>query len=141
MIQNGEYSAWYKTPRGQGTGIIRLANGKITGGDSALSYSGWYEVEQDRFTATLSTRRYAAGQVSLFGVDEVELRIVGISSGTIARCTGSAAQAPGLPFQATLIRVQEQPQVAAPIASEWKYAGSPLELRRPLVSPAMRSRL
>jgi hypothetical protein len=39
MIQDGEYAAWYKTPRGEGTGIVQLANGEITGGDSVLSYS------------------------------------------------------------------------------------------------------
>jgi hypothetical protein len=106
MLQDGEYAAWYKTPRGEGTGIVRLANGEITGGDSVLSYTGWYKVEEDRFTAVVTTRRHAAGQPSVFGLDEVELRLAGKSSGVTASCAGTATQAPELPFQATLIRVQ-----------------------------------
>jgi hypothetical protein len=106
MIQDGEYAAWFKTPRGEGTGIVRLANGEITGGDSVLTYSGRYEVDEDRFTAVVSTKRHAAGQPSVFGVDEVELKLAGKSMGVTACCSGTAKQAPELPFQATLIRVQ-----------------------------------
>ncbi len=106
MIQNGEYAAWFKTPRGEGTGILLLLNGKITGGDSVLTYSGSYEVDQDRFTAVVSTRRHAAGQPTLFGIDEVQIELAGKSTGTTASCAGAAKQAPELPFQATLIRVQ-----------------------------------
>ena len=106
MIQNGEYAAWFKTPRGEGTGILLLLNGKITGGDSVLTYSGSYEVDQDRFTAVVSTRRHAAGQPTLFGIDEVQIELTGKSTGTTASCAGAAKQAPELPFQATLIRVQ-----------------------------------
>jgi hypothetical protein len=106
MLQDGQYAAWFKTPRGAGTGILLLANGKITGGDSILTYSGSYEVEEDRFTAVVSTRRYAAGQPTLFGIDEVQIEVAGTSRGVTACCTGAARQAPELAFQATLIRVQ-----------------------------------
>lgn len=106
MLQNGEYAAWFKTPRGQGTGILLLVNGKITGGDSVLTYSGSYQVDEDRFTAVVSTRRHSAGQPTLFGIDEVQIEVAGKSTGTTASCAGAAKQAPELPFQATLIRVQ-----------------------------------
>jgi hypothetical protein len=106
MIEDGEYAAWFKTPQGEGTGIVRLANGEISGGDSVLSYSGRYQIDEDRFTATLFTTRHTAGHASLFGVDEVELKLEGQSKGMTASCSGIAAQAPELPFQATLIRVQ-----------------------------------
>jgi hypothetical protein len=106
MLQDGEYAAWFKTPRGEGTGVLLLANGKISGGDSILSYSGSYQVEEDRFTAVVSTRRHSAGQPTLFGVDEVQIEVAGTSTGVTASCAGAAKQAPELPFQATLIRVQ-----------------------------------
>jgi hypothetical protein len=142
MLQDGEYAAWYKTPRGEGTGIIRLANGEITGGDSVLSYSGWYTVEQDRFTAVLTTRRHTAGQPSVFGIDEVELQLAGKSTGVTASCTGTATQAPELPFQATLIRVQtpEAPSIAP--AQKSGSAGVLVDLQRHGVSQAtIKSRL
>ena len=106
MLQDGQYAAWFKTPRGEGTGILHLANGKISGGDSVLTYSGSYQVDEDRFTAVVSTRRHAAGQPTLFGIDEVQIEVSGKSTGTTASCVGAAKQAPELSFQATLIRVQ-----------------------------------
>ena len=106
MLQDGQYAAWFKTPRGEGTGILLLANGKITGGDHVLTYSGSYQVDEDRFTAVVSTRRHGAGLPTLFGIDEVQIEVAGKSTGTTASCAGAAKQAPELPFQATLIRVQ-----------------------------------
>jgi hypothetical protein len=106
MLQDGQYAAWFKTPRGEGTGILLLENGKITGRDHLLTYSGSYQVDEDRFTAVVSTKRYAAGKPTLFGIDEVQIEVAGKSTGTTASCVGTAKQAPELPFEATLIRVQ-----------------------------------
>ena len=106
MLQDGQYAAWFKTPRGEGTGILLLANGKITGRDHLLTYSGSYQVDEDRFTAVVSTKRHAEGKPTLFGIDEVQIEVAGKSTGTTASCAGAAKQAPELPFQATLIRVQ-----------------------------------
>jgi hypothetical protein len=106
MLQDGQYAAWFKTPRGEGTGILLLANGKITGRDHLLTYSGSYQVDEDRFTAVVSTKRHAEGKPTLFGIDEVQIEVAGKSTGTTASCAGAAKQAPELPFRATLIRVQ-----------------------------------
>jgi hypothetical protein len=123
MLRDGEYAAWYKTPRGEGTGIVHLANGEITGGDSILSYSGRYEVDQDRFTAVLTTKRHTAGHPSVFGIDEIELKLAGKSMGVTACCSGTAKQAPELPFQVTLIRVQTPPLASSPPARKSGSAG------------------
>lgn len=136
MLQDGEYAAWYKTPRGEGTGIVTLADGEITGGDSVLSYSGWYKVEDDRFTAVLTTRRHSAGQPSVFGIDEVELRLAGKSTGVTASCTGTATQAPDLPFQATLIRIQTTQAPSIAPAQKSGSAGVLVDLQRHSVSQA-----
>jgi hypothetical protein len=130
MIQDGEYAAWSKTPRGEGTGIVTLANGEITGGDSVLSYSGWYKAEDDRFTAVLTTRRHTAGQPTVFGIDEVELRLAGKSAGVTASCTGTATQAPDLPFQATLIRIQTTQAPSIAPAQKSGSAGVLVDLQR-----------
>jgi len=107
MLENGEYSAWFRTPQGQGTGTVTLANGRITGGDSAISYQGTYERDGDRFTATVNTFRHCNGQPSIFGIDELELRLVGQSRDFSIVCHGTAEQAPGLAFHATLIRKRD----------------------------------
>jgi hypothetical protein len=142
MLQDGQYVAWYKTPRGEGTGILHLANGKISGGDSVLTYSGSYEVDQDRFTAVVSTKRHAAGQPTLFGIDEVQIEVAGQSTGMTASCAGAAKQAPELAFQATLIRVQI-PSLAsrAPVRKSGS-AGVLVDLQGHSVpNPAVKSRL
>ena len=54
------------------------------------------------------TRRYCEGQPSVFGIDEVELKLEGRSAGQTVVCKGAAEQAPGLIFEATLIRSREQ---------------------------------
>jgi hypothetical protein len=142
MLQDGQYAAWFKTPRGEGTGILLLANGKITGGDHVLTYSGSYQVDEDRFTAVVSTRRHATGQATLFGIDEVQIEVAGKSTGTTASCAGAAKQAPELPFQATLIRVQTpSPASSAPMRKSGS-ADVLVDLQRHCVPhPAIKSRL
>jgi hypothetical protein len=106
MLKDGEYRAWFRTARGEGTGVGRLAKGRISGGDTVITYGGTYKVAGDRFTATLTTRRHAAGQASVFGIDEVELKLTGRSKGTIATCSGTVN---GMVFEATLIFSQDPP--------------------------------
>ena len=107
MLRDGRYAAWFRTPRGEGTGIVHLANGRISGGDSFFSYSGSYQVDDDRFTAALKTTRYADGPPTLFGLDEVEVELAGTFKGRMATCLGTARQAPDLPFAATLIASED----------------------------------
>jgi hypothetical protein len=110
MLKDGTYAAWFKTPLRDGAGIVHFANGRIWGGDSIISYSGSYEVDGDRWTATVTTKRHSAGHATVFGagIDEVELKLEGTSNGKIARCSGTADAAPGTAFEATLILNEDQ---------------------------------
>jgi hypothetical protein len=119
MFKDGTYAAWFKTSRGEGAGIVHFANGIIWGGDSIINYAGHYEVDGDRFAATITTRRHAAGHPTVFGIDELELKLVGTSNGTIATCSGTAKEVPGMAFEATLILSQDQPP--APEQSATKF--------------------
>jgi hypothetical protein len=107
MIRDGRYAAWFRTSRGEGTGIVQLANGNISGGDSFFTYGGSYQIDDDRFTAVLTTRRHAAGPPTVFGLDEVEVKLAGKIRGMRASCTGIAEQAPGMTFEATLFLGQD----------------------------------
>jgi hypothetical protein len=113
MLKDGTYSAWFKTALGEGTGIVHLADGKLSGRDSILSYDGSYQTVGDRFTAIVRTRRHTAGHATVFGVDDLELKLDGTILGKTARCTGTAGAAPGLTMEATLIPCQSQPAAAA----------------------------
>ncbi|MGX1140395.1 hypothetical protein AB7M11_004631 [Bradyrhizobium ottawaense] len=108
MMRDGKYAAWFRTPRGQGTGIVHLADGRISGSDSFFTYGGSYQFGDDqRFTAVLTTRRYAEGPPTVFGLDEVEVRLAGVCSGAMATCSGTAREAPDVMFEVTLIYSQE----------------------------------
>jgi hypothetical protein len=107
MLRNGSYSAWFRTPQGEETGIVVLNDGKMTGGDTVISYAGSYVEEGDTFTASITTKRHTEGQPSVFGIDEIDFTLTGKSTRTTASCSGTAKQAPGLTFEATLIRMAD----------------------------------
>jgi hypothetical protein len=107
MIRNGSYAVWFRTPLREGTGILVFNNGKITGGDTVLGYTGTYFQNGDKFTASVATRRHTPGQPSVFDIDNVDLSVSGYSTPTMASCSGIAKQAPGLPFEATLIPIAD----------------------------------
>jgi len=110
MLRNGSYSVWYRTPRGEGTGVIELRDGKVTGGDAMLAYTGSYAQDGNSFTASIATQRHTEGQPSVFGIDEVDLTLAGTSSVAVtAACTGTVKQMPGMSFEAVLIRIADQP--------------------------------
>jgi hypothetical protein len=107
MLRNGRYSAWYRTPLREGIGVVVLHDGRISGGDTALSYSGTYFQNGDQFSAVVTTSRHTQGQPSVFDIDNVDLTLTGRSAPTTASCTGTAKQAPHLPFEATLVRMTD----------------------------------
>jgi hypothetical protein len=120
MLRNGSYSAWFRTRQkegtgamqGEGIGVIELNDGKVTGGDTVLAYTGSYVADGDKFTAFIATERHTPGQPSVFGIgiDVINLTLTGRSTPTTASCTGTAKQAPGLTFEATLIPIADQPR-------------------------------
>jgi len=107
MLRNGSYSAWFRTPKGEGIGVVVLNDGKMIGGDTVIAYTGSYVEEGDKFTASITTERHTQGQPSVFGIDEIDLTLTGKSTPTTASCTGTAKQAPGLTFEATLVRMAD----------------------------------
>jgi hypothetical protein len=109
MLANGKYSAWFRTPNGDGIAIVTLSDGTITGGDSFFEYSGSYEQNGDRLTATVRTRRLCDGPPAVFEIDEVVLKLEGRCRGEMAVCAGTAEQAPSVGVEVTLIPRREDP--------------------------------
>ena len=116
MLKDGTYSAWFKTPVSQGTGIVHVADGRIWGRDGVMTYEGSCEVDGDRFTAVVITKKHTGGLPTVFGDDqELELKLQGTCTGKIATYTGTAEQFPGLLLEGTLIYNE---QARPPDASE-----------------------
>lgn len=107
MITQGKYSVWFKTPVGEGAGVVEFGpNGQLSGGDTTFSYIGNWTHEDGRFKATLSARRFAPGPPGVFGMDEIEIVVTGYADGGVpTSCAGFAKQAPGLRLKVELIRM------------------------------------
>nr|WP_249726765.1 hypothetical protein [Bradyrhizobium sp. sBnM-33] len=101
MLKDGTYAAWFKTPLGQGAGSAHVADGKISGRDTIMSYSGTCEVNGERFAAILTLKRHTEGHATVFGADDLTLKLEGTCSGKIARYVGTAEQVPGVLLEGT----------------------------------------
>jgi hypothetical protein len=107
MLPDGFYGVKFKTPIGEGAGVVMLANGQLRGGDTALVYSGTFKQDGDSFSGSVATSRHAQGLPSVFGIDVVSISLSGKSSGNSATLTGTATQVPGLTLQAVLTRISD----------------------------------
>ena len=116
MLENANYSAWFKAPQGSGTANIALSDGAIVGRDNVLEYLGSYERDGNRFTAIVRARRFRDGLSTLIGIDEFELKLDGRSSGAMAFCSGSIERVPGLTLEVALIRSADEPSSIEPIS-------------------------
>jgi hypothetical protein len=117
VLKDGTYAAWFKTPVSQGTGIVHVADGKIWGRDSVMTYDGSCEVDGDCFTAVVMTKRHTEARSTVFGDDqELELRLEGTCIGNIATYIGTANEFPGVLLEGTLIFSEQQAR--APGANE-----------------------
>ncbi|UVO40596.1 hypothetical protein KUL72_28940 [Bradyrhizobium arachidis] len=108
MLRDGKYAAWFRTPLGQGTGLVELVDGRISGRDSFFTYGGSYQVDQQHFNGVLTVKRHTEGNPSAFGPNEVEVGLSGVCNGAVATCSGTAREVPEIKFEATLIYSQEE---------------------------------
>jgi hypothetical protein len=109
MLTQGKYSVWFRTPFAEVTGVVVLTpKGRLSGGDTVLSYTGHWRTDGEQFEATVFTSRHSPGQPSVFGADDLDISLTGRSNGGVtALCKGSAKQAPGLMLEATLVRMAD----------------------------------
>ena len=114
MLKDGTYAAWFNTPLGQGTGIVHIAHGKLWGRDGIMTYDGTCEVHENRFTATLTTKRHSEGLPTVFGDDqELAVRLEGTCAGKLITYVGKAEQFPGVTLKGVLLfSVPQQPRAA-----------------------------
>jgi hypothetical protein len=109
VIKQGRYSVWFRTPVGEGAGVVEFGpDGKLSGGDTTFSYTGNWEQVGERFKAGLTAKRTSPGPPGVFGMDEIDIILSGYSDGGASlSCTGFAKQAPGLKLEVTLLRLRQ----------------------------------
>ena len=108
-MRDGLYKVDFKTPLGFGSGVVHLVAGRIWGGDAGLYYVGNLNEDGNQFKATVRVDRHThnPGIVSVFGMDRVTISINGTSSGDVGTASGTAKEAPGVPFQVQLKRIAD----------------------------------
>jgi hypothetical protein len=106
MLENGKYSAWFRTSLGEGTGVVVLKDSKITGGDTVIAYIGSCKQVGDEFNARHFDQETCAG--AIVGIWNRQHR--SNAYGTIHRHNGDVSgniTSPGMTFEATIIRISE----------------------------------
>jgi hypothetical protein len=100
-MRNGLYRVMFKTPLGQGAGVVILSDGQLRGGDDGMYYFGSYNRTGNTLKAAVQTDRHGVGE-SVLGVDRATLNLTGEVVGDSVTLNGSAKEAAGVPFQVTL---------------------------------------
>ena len=108
-MREGLYRVQFQTQLGAGAGIVYARDGKLWGGDAGIFYVGTYQEDGDKFTAKVSIDRHTQhpGIASVFGVDKANITLTGSSSGGTITTTGTAAEVPGVQFQAILTHIRD----------------------------------
>lgn len=103
-LKNGLYGVSFETPRGRGTGVAYLHDGKLHGGDSMMAYAGKFSEEGGRVKASVRAFMHASvpNMESILGPDAVDIVFSGTADQNGARLTGTSPQAPGVEMSLTL---------------------------------------
>jgi hypothetical protein len=107
-MREGDYSVWFRAADGTGTAFVRVADGKISGGDAYIAYDGSYSLNGIHFEAVINTKRHTEGPPTWFGIDEVTIRVSGKSTGRISAGAATVDQCPGLPLDVTLMQIEDE---------------------------------
>ncbi|HZO82331.1 MAG TPA: GrlR family regulatory protein [Candidatus Binataceae bacterium] len=108
-MRDGLYRVQFHTQLGIGAGVVLLQGSKLRGGDSRNFYIGTYAESGTRVTAQVTTDKHTdmPGLASVFGADPAHISLAGTVKGDSAEMTGTAAEAPGISFRATLTRIAD----------------------------------
>lgn len=107
MLSEGRYFVWFKTPIGEGASeVVLLPNGDLTGTDTNFSYTGHWAQVAGRFKAGIRAKRFAPGPPGVFGLDEIDIVVRGLSTDEeVVSGFGFAKQAPALKLSITFSRM------------------------------------
>ncbi|MBD0416521.1 GrlR family regulatory protein [Oryzicola mucosus] len=108
-MKSGLYRVHFQTPLGSGSGVVFASNGRLWGGDAGMYYVGTYSEEGNNLTADISIDRHTsnAGVTSVFGADQVTIKINGQVDGDNVKASGTSPQAPGITFSAVMSFISE----------------------------------
>ena len=103
-MKNGLYKVTFQSSLGAGTGVVVLNDGRLLGGNSAISYVGTYRVVDNAIVASIETKTHTPvpGMENVLGVPDIVISLSGALTPTGARVSGSSPVAAGVKLQVTL---------------------------------------
>jgi hypothetical protein len=107
-MKNGLYKASFETQIAKGSGIVVISDGTIKGGDSSMYYVGSFQENKNQINASLRVGKHSdtPGLISVFGLNDVNAKLQGTSTGNTAMIQGYATEAPTILLKAQLTLIE-----------------------------------
>ena len=105
-MKHGLYKVEFRTPGGNGAGVLFVQDGKFRGGDGGFYYVGTYTETGDHITGSVLVKRHSAGVNGLVP-DNTTINLSGAAKGDAATLDGTIAGRPGVKFHAHIQRLAD----------------------------------
>jgi hypothetical protein len=93
---DGFWIVQFEGIQGGGGGVAVLTKGKVFGGDSAYTYSGTYQTDQNNLKASVAVKNFLPGIPNVLGVvGDFDLNLTGTVDGNIVKGKAALANQPG----------------------------------------------
>jgi len=84
----GFYTVQFVGVQGWGTGVVVYIAGHVLGGDSAVMFTGTYDVEGDAVKVRLHVKQIAPQLMNVMGLPEFDLDLTGKRDGETVKLAG-----------------------------------------------------
>ena len=102
-MEAGLYISKFRTPLDEAGGVIMVQGDQVTGGDSAMFYTGQITGEDGHIEVSLRVRQHDETRMSVFGdYSDFRLTLKGRKKGEAYVFEGRADRVPSLRFEAVL---------------------------------------
>jgi hypothetical protein len=104
---NGLWTVVFSTATGEGTGVLTLSDGKLSGGDGNYYYLGSFKQDGSKLTGSLRVVHFAGALTNVFGpVRDLQLYFTAVAGDDLIMGQALLARPVGLGSPRMSIRLQ-----------------------------------
>ena len=85
----GFWTVQFKGVQGFGTGVVVYIAGHVFGGDSAVMFTGTYDLQGDAVSIRIHVKQMVAGLMTVMGRTEYDLDLAGTLNGDTLKLAGN----------------------------------------------------
>jgi hypothetical protein len=85
----GFWTVQFKGVQGFGTGVVVYIAGHVFGGDSAVMFTGTYDLQGDAVTIRIHVKQMVPGLMTVMGRTEYDLDLAGTLNGNMLKLAGN----------------------------------------------------